>query len=89
MGSPKTRPTVAYSWPRTAEDQRQQIDELASESRKIIKEMVDALDKGNLLVIRAALGYLDANQADIQRLALKASIGPRPPEQGSSDHNHE
>lgn len=78
MGSPRTRPTVAQSWPRNAKRQRQQIEDLATDGRELVREMVLALDAGNLLVIRAALGYLDANLADIQRYSVLALIGPEP-----------
>lgn len=67
-------------WPRGAESQRLQISEAAQDARELVGEAMRALDAGNPHVVRASLGLITAQLADIQRLAVEAKIGPDPAE---------
>jgi hypothetical protein len=78
MGSPKTRPTVAAKWPRTAESQRRGIREAADDAREILVEIRAANDDRNPMLVAALLTMLEVRVADIQRLAVEARIGPEP-----------
>lgn len=74
------RPTghakVQQRWPRGAESQRTQIRDAADAGRELVGEALKGLNQGNPHVVRAALGLIAAQLADIQRLAVEAKIGP-------------
>jgi hypothetical protein len=69
-----THPTRPQRWPRTAEAQRQQIHEAASDVRELL---ADALATPLLSPsVRLTLAMAVARTADIQRLSIEARIGP-------------
>ena len=70
-----TKPTVAQRWPRNAEGQRRGIREAADDARELIDEARKANEASNPILVRAALGMLEARIADIQRLAVEARVG--------------
>lgn len=73
--SPKTRPTTRQAWPRSAEWARRDIKSLAEDGRDLVRDALAALDDGNPLLARAQLALIAAALADIQRIAVEASIG--------------
>jgi hypothetical protein len=78
MGSPKTRPTLAARWPRTAEGQRRGIREAADDARELLIEARAANEDRNPMLVAALLAMAETRIADVQRLAVEARIGPEP-----------
>lgn len=76
--SPKSRPRVAQQWPRTAEAQRKQINESASDALELLDEARQIMRDNPLL---AELQIADAMRlcSDIKRLTVEARIGVLPP----------
>jgi hypothetical protein len=68
-----THPTHPQRWPRTAEGQRQQIAEAASDVRELLTQ---ALATPLSQSVRLLLAMAVARTADIQRLSIEARVGP-------------